>query len=183
MAIEPTRFSRVSTGWRSSTQSLAGADIADTGNDFSCINGAATGTWTVTGAQVQSGAATFSSTVSVAGQATLTGGLAVGGGSLIDVFSSGTCALSFGAIAPLESSSVQTFACSGVTRGDAVLLGIDSNWPNAAANRDISFFASSSSTVGEAHAWAINSTLTSVTPTAATFARWVRISGGNYPAA
>ena len=178
MAIDPTRFSRVSIGFVDSKRSIADMDPGDTGTVFS-VTGAQqfTGTQTVTGAQ------TVSSTLSVGGQVTATGGLAVGGGIALGVISTGTAAISLGAINPNESSSVQTFAVSGLSRGDFLAITVDSIYPNAAANRDISWMCSSSSTAGEAHVWGVNSTLTAVTPTASTFIRWVRIKGGNYPAA
>lgn len=178
MPLEPTRYSRISVGHATSTQSVADKFHGDTGENFSVIGGASFYKSTVS----ISGAVTMQSTLSVRGAVTASGGLSVGGGS-VAVVSTGTTDLSFGAVAPLESSSVKTFACSGLSRGDFVAITPDSLYPVTAANRDVSYFCSSSSTVGEAHAWAVNSTLTSVTPTAATFFRWVRIKGGDYPAA
>lgn len=189
MPVKPTLYSRISTGYWNSDKSLAGVDAADTGADFSCINGAAQGTWAQTGAFTgastfsNAGAATFQSTVSARGQVNADAGIQVGGGLNLQIMSMGTAALSLGAINPLESSSVVTFAVSGLSRGDFLGFSIDANYPNAAANRDVTIMVSSSSTVGEAHAWGVNSTLTAVTPTAATYVRWLRIKGGNWPAA
>ncbi len=187
-AIKQTRLSRLSTGWVTSGQSLPDKNPGDTGPDFSCINGVATGTWTQTGAQVNSstlsvfGAATFQSTVSARGQVNADAGIQTGGGTVAQIISSVTAALSLGAIPPLESSSVQTVAVSGLSRGDTLILNVDSLYPIVAANRDVTIMCSSSSTVGEAHVWGVNSTLTSVTPTASTFIRLTRIKFGNYPA-
>lgn len=225
-AVAPTRYSRVSIGWRDSAKSLVDYDPADTGPVFSVtgdvvftgaqtqsgaqvysstlsVGGATTlsSTLTVGGALTQTGAATFASTASIGGaltqtgaaafrstvtalgDVTATGGLFVGSAAAINelvAISSATAAISLGAIAPLESSSVQTVALSGVTRGDTIILTVDSIYPNAAANRDVHWMASSSSTVGEAHVWGVNSTLTSVTPTAATVVRLVRINHPSY---
>lgn len=129
------------------------------------------------------GAATFLSTLTVSGQVNADAGVQVGGGVVAQVISSGTAAISLGAIAPLESSSAVTFAVSGLSRLDMLMIAVDSIYPVVAANRDISWMCSSSSTVGEANVWGVNSTLTSVTPTASTVIRWTRIKFGNYPAA
>ena len=43
MPLKPTRFSRVSIGWRNSTQSLVDLDAADTGPAFSVTGGAVYG--------------------------------------------------------------------------------------------------------------------------------------------
>lgn len=174
--------------WVGGTLTQIGAatfSAAVAGTSTASFNGAATfqSTVTVRGAATVDGAILGNSTASIAGQVTATGGLAVGGGNAIGVISTGTAAVSYGAINPLESSSVVTFAVSGLSRGDAIFITPDSLYPNVAANRDVSYFVSSSSTAGEAHTWAVNSTLTAVTPTASTFFRWVRVKGGNYPAA
>lgn len=58
MAIAPTRYSRVSTGFVSSNQSITDVDAADTGNDFSCINGAATGSFSIGGGAALAGVST-----------------------------------------------------------------------------------------------------------------------------
>lgn len=230
MPVRPTIFSRISTGFWNSAQSLADKDLGDTGRDFSCIVGASSGSFYVAGALgtggaltgtstasfngaatfqstlstrgtataatllVQSaatfvstasiqGAATFQSTVSARGQLNADAGIQAGGGIVAQIISSGTAAISLGAITPHESSSVQTFAVSGLSRLDALFINVDSIYPNAAGNTDVSWMCSSSSTVGEAHVWGVNSTLTSVTPTASTVIRWTRIKFGNYPAA
>jgi hypothetical protein len=176
MPFEPTRVSRYSFGYVSSTQSITDKDPSDTYRDFSCINGASTGSFYVAGALGYGG------TLSGA-TGTFSAGIGVGGGTTLQVISTGTAAVSLGAINPLESSSVQTFAVSGLSRGDFLAITVDSIYPNAAANRDITWMCSSSSTAGEGHVWGVNSTLTAVTPTASTFIRWVRIKAGNYPAA
>lgn len=249
MAVEPTRFSRVSVGWRSSTQSLIDVDAGDSGVAFSVIggmdlvksalsvSGAATfqstvstrGTLTAGTFLAQSaatfnstlsadgaatfqstlttrgtatfgtmlaqsaatfnstvsanGAATFQSTVSARGQVNADSGVQIGGGILAQIISTATAAVSLGAISPHDSSSVQTVGLSGLSRGDALFLSLDAPVPLAAADRDITWMCSSSSTVGEAHIWGINSTITSVTPTASTFVRLTRIKFGNWPAA
>lgn len=185
MPFEPTRYSRISTGYVSSTQSITDKDANDTYRDFSCINGASTGSFWVAGALAVGGTLTAPN-VSSSGTVTSaisTASLQVGGGTVVQKMSTGTAAISLGAIAPLESSSVQTFAVSGISRGDYLGITVDSIYPNAAANRDIHWMCSSSSTVGEAHVWGVNSTLTSVTPTASTFVRWFHVKAGNYPAA
>lgn len=147
------------------------------------------GAVTHTGALRQVGAARFISDVTVDNTFWATGDIAALGGlyigsvnsaSEIVEFSSGTAAVSFGAINPNESSSVQTVALSEATRGDHIWVTVDSLWPNVDANRDIAYFASSSSTAGEVHMWAINSTLTQVTPTASTVFRLVRINFPSY---
>jgi hypothetical protein len=178
MAIDPTRVSRLSVGFVDSKRSLVDVDPGDTGAVFSV-----TGPTAFAGTQTITGAETITSTLSVGGAATFTTSVAVGGGTALQVISTGTAAVSLGAIAPLESSSVQTIAVSGLSRGDFLAITVDSIYPNVAANRDISWMCSSSSTAGEGHVWGVNSTLTSVTPTASTFIRWVRIKAGNYPAA
>lgn len=155
----------------------------DSGSTF---NSALTvkGTLTAASALVQS-LATFSSGVTVGGgltasAATTQGGIAVGTGGRIVEISTATGAVSLGAIAPLESSSVQTVAVSGATRGDLLLLTLDSLYPNAAGNTDVTWNISSSSTAGECHIWGVNSTLTSVTPTANTVVRIVRMNFASY---
>lgn len=306
MAIDPTRFSRVSIGWRDSARSLADLDAADTGNVFSItggavlekgdltlsgsgsdisvagtlwlggaatlhstatvsgqltasngflaasgatcastlsVGGAATldsaarlnstltvsgqvtasngllassgatfnstasvggaitahstasvlGQLTVTGGVLSAsgltalstlsagGAATLHSTLSVLGEATLSGGFKFSGSATsLNAYSTATAAVSLGAINPHESSSVVTAGLSGLTRGDTLILTLDPIYPIVAANRDIAWHCSSSSTAGEAHIWGINSTLTAVTPTANTVVRLTRFghSGG-----
>lgn len=199
MAIEPTRYSRVSVGWVSSTRSIRDADAGDSGRDFSCINGASTGSFAVTGTLSSgafaattgtftstlsaNGAATLQSTLTVRGDATFSGGMFVGSAAAVNevvAISSATAAISFGAVAANDSSSVITVALSGATRGDTILITPDSIFPVVAANRDVSFFASSSSTAGEVHVWAINSTITAVTPTASSVFRLTRINHPTY---
>lgn len=195
-AVAPTRFSRVSIGWRDSNKSLVDYDASDTGAVFSV-----TGPLALTGALTQTGAATFSSTVSIGGaltqdaaatflstatfggDVTASTGLKIGNAAAVNeivAFSSTTAAVSLGAIAPHESSSVKTIGVSGATRGDTLILTLDSIYPNAAGNTDVAWFCSSSSTVGEVHVWGINSTLTSVTPTASTVVRISRINHPSY---
>ena len=178
MAISPTRYSRVSIGFVSSTKSIVDVDAGDTGAVFSVTGPAA-----YTGDQTVTGAATISSTLSVGGNFTATAGAFIGTATAINeivAFSSATAAVSLGAINPLESSSVQTVALSGATRGDTLMLTVDSIYPNAAANRDVTWMCSSSSTAGEVHVWGVNSTLTAVTPTAATVIRLSRINHPSY---
>lgn len=225
MARYPTTFSRVSSGYKDSKNTLAetgydlgffdsigtnltlsgtlaGAAYTGTTAAFTSTlsaNGAATfqstvtvrGQTTANSLLAQSGA-TFNSTVSIGGavtqlstvttlgQTTATGGVAIGGGANVVALSTATAAVSLGAIAPLESSSVQTVALSGATRGDAIFITLDSIYPNAAANRDVTWMASSSSTAGEVHVWGVNSTLTSVTPTANTVIRLTRLNFASY---
>lgn len=188
MAIEPTRFSRMSVGFMDSKRSIADVDPGDTGAVFSVTGtsalGATTGTTGVfTSTLSVGGAATFQSTLTARGQVNADAGIQVGGGTVAQIISAGTAAISLGAINPLESSSVVTFAVSGLSRGDYLGVTVDSIYPNAAANRDVTMMWSSSSTVGEAHIWGVNSTLTAVTPTASTYIRWLRVKAGNYPAA
>ncbi len=219
MARAPTTFSRVSTGYKDSKNT-----IAEAGYDLSCIAlyvagsvtnaGGATGTTAAfTSTLSANGAATFQSTVSSRAQGTftgllvrsgtttsnlsssgtitavnlivqsvttLTGGVAVGTGGALTNISTATGAISLGAIAPLESSSIVTLALSGLTRSDTLILTLDSTYASAAANRDVSVFASSGSTTGEASIWGVNSTLTSVTPVAATVVRLTRIAHPTY---
>lgn len=175
MALDPTRFSRVSVGFVDSKRSIVDVDPGDTGAVFSV-----TGPTAFTGAQTVTGALTVTSTLTAGGQVTATGGVAVGGGSNLVAISTATAAVSLGAIAPLESSSVQTVALSGATRGDTLMLTVDAIYPIVAANRDIHWMCSSSSTAGEVHVWGVNSTLTSVTPTASTVIRLTRINHPTY---
>lgn len=224
---KPTRYSRVSVGWATSSKSLPDKNAADTGTVLSWTGGAAgdavalTGALTGTSTASFNGAATFQSTVTVrgqttansllaqsgatfnstvsiggavtlggaftglstltnSGQITATGGVAIGGGSNVVALSTATAAVSLGAINPLESSSVQTVALSGATRGDAIFITLDSIYPNVAANRDVTWMASSSSTAGEVHVWGVNSTLTQVTPTASTVIRLTRLNFASY---
>lgn len=163
MALDPTRYSRVSVGWVTSTKSIIDLDAGDDGKAFSVI-----------------GDADFiKSDVSVQGQLTATGGIAVGGGSNIVAFSTGTVSLDFASVDPHEASSVLTFGVSNLTRGDALSLTPDALWPVTAGHRDLSIFCSSSSTAGEAHAWVINSTLTAVNAAATVF-RWERRNYASY---
>ena len=235
MAIDPTRFSRVSIGWRDSRRSLADVDPADTGPNFSVVGTSALGATTATtgvftstlsvgGALTQDAAATFlstltaagvgtfggirstsnvtatpdmtvggvftadgaarfNSTLTAAGNVTATSGLFVGSAAAINelvAISSATAAISLGAIAPLESSSVVTVGLSGATRGDSIWITPDSLYPVVAANRDVTLACSSGSTTGEVNVWGVNSTLTSVTPTAATVIRLTRINHPSY---
>ena len=112
--------------------------------------------------------------------ATFVGGISVGGGASVAVVSTATAAISLGAIAPLESSSIVTCALSGLTRGDALFVTVDSLYARTAANLDVTWMASSGSTSGECNIWGVNSTLTSVTPTAATVVRLVRMNFPTY---
>lgn len=175
MPLDPTRYSRVSIGWVTSTKSIRDMDAGDTGKAFSVTGGADFLKSTLS----VDGAATFGSTVTAAGQITATGGVAIGGGANIVALSTGTVELDFANVTPLESSSVLTFGVSGLTRGDALSLYPDALWPVVAAQRDLSIFCSSSSTVGEAHAWVINSTLTAVNAAAHVF-RWERKNFASY---
>ena len=158
MAIAPTRFSRVSVGWITSTLSLADQDAADTGANFSA-NGPAVfdDAVTVTGALTQTGAVVMSSTLSVAGQVTATSGIAVGGGAAVTVISTATQALDLGVISAHESSSV-TAGLTGVAEGDHVLIQPDSTWTGA--YYDVGLEAHSTSTAGEVNIVARNSTAT-----------------------
>ena len=145
MAISPTRFSRVSIGWRDSAKSLVDLDPADTGP-----------------------------------AASITGGVVFGNsGSQLNTISSTTASVDFGSVAAFESSSVLTVGVSGLTRGDTLIATLDANWSLAAGHRDLSIFASSSSTVGEANVWAVNSTLTAVNP-AGVVVRFTRIAHPSY---
>lgn len=184
MAISPTRYSRVSIGWVTSTRSVVDADPADTGAVFSATGPTAfAGNQTLTGDLAVTGAGTFTSTLTVGGNLTATAGLFVGSAAAVNevvAISSATAAISFGAVAANESSSVVTVGLSGATRGDTIFITPDAIWPITAANRDISYFASSSSTAGEVHVWAINSTITSVTPTASSVFRLTRINHPSY---
>lgn len=188
MPIKPTLFSRVSIGWWNSGKSIADMDPADTGAVLSVTGSTAFGatafSGAVTGTSTASfnGATTFQSTVSARGQFNADAGVQVGGGEVVQVISSKTAAISFGAIAPLESSSVITVALSGLSRNDALFITPDANWHHTAANLDVHVCCSSGSTSGEASVWAINSTLTSVTPTASSIFRLTRMKFGNYPA-
>lgn len=196
MAIQPTRYSRVSIGFLDSVRSIADVDPADTGAVFS-----ATGPWAMTGALTQTGAATFSSTVSIggaltqdaaatflstatfAGNVTATSGLLVGNAAAVNelvAVSTATAALSFGAIAALGTSSTVTAALSGATRGDSIFVTPDANWHRAADNTLVSVYASSGSTSGEISVWAINSGQSSITPTAASVFRFTRINHPSY---
>ena len=190
MALDPTRFSRMSVGFVDSKRSIVDLDPADTGTVFS-VTGAQqfTGNQTVTGTQTVSstlsvgGAATFSSTATFAGNVTATSGLFVGSGAAINelvAISSATAAVSIGALAGHESSSVVTVALSGATRGDTIFLTVDALYPVVAANRDVTLHCSSGSTSGEVNVWGVNSTATSVTPTAATVIRLTRINHPSY---
>ena len=167
------------TAWVGGASTFNGdMTVAGSGSDIS-VGGTA---W-VGGTLTQIGAATLSSTLSAGGNVTATAGLFVGSAVAVNevvAISSSTAAISFGAVAPNESSSVQTFGLSGLTRGDTLLVTVDSIYQDVAANRDVSFFASSSSTAGEGNIWAVNSTLTSVTPTAATVFRFTRINHPSY---
>lgn len=187
MAVEPTRYSRVSVGFRDSKRSLADLDPADTGRDFSCINGASTGSFAVAGA-FSSGAfaattGTFSSTLTVGGNLTATAGAFIGNAAAVNeivAFSSATAAISFGAIAALGTSSLKTVGLSGATRGDSIWVTPDSIWQDTADNQLISVYASSSSTAGEINVWAINSGQSSITPTAGSVFRLTRINHPTY---
>lgn len=149
----------------------------------SAVTIAGTSTLSVGGTLFADGAATFNSTLTAAGNVTATSGLFVGTATAINelvAISSATAAVSLGAIAPLESSSVVTVGLSGVTRGDTVILTLDSIYQIVAANRDVLWHCSSGSTTGELNVWGVNSTLTSVTPTAATVVRLTRINHPSY---
>lgn len=156
MAVTSTVWSRGSFGYHNSGVSLAGRDTADTGFDLSAKN--------------------FNAEE----------GFAIGSGDTVTslsgfvAFSTGTAAVSLGAINPLESSSVVTVGLSNATRGDSIWLTLDSIYQDVAANRDVSWHCSSSSTVGEVNVWGINSTLTAVTPTANTVIRLTRINHPSY---
>ena len=191
MPIAPTRFSRVSIGWVSSTQSIEDKFVGDTGENFSVVGGATFtrstvsmgGNATVSGTLRVTGAITAVSTATFGDNVTATGGLLVGNAAAINelvAISSATAAVSLGAIAGNESSSVQTVALSGATRGDSIFITLDPIYALVAANRDVAWFASSSSTAGEVHVWGINSTITSVTPTASTVIRLTRINHPSY---
>jgi hypothetical protein len=163
MAIAPTRFSRVSVGWVTSTLSLADQDAADTGANFSA-NGPAVFDDAVT----ITGAATLSSTLTVAGQVTATSGIAVGGGTPITVISTATIDLDLGDIVGHDSSSV-TAALAGVAEGDHVLIQPDSTWTGV--NYDVALEAHSTSTAGEINIVARNSAVTDSGDLAAVVAR------------
>lgn len=125
--------------------------------------------------------AAFSSYVTATGGLAAAGaGLSVGGGEHVVAISNATAAVSLGAINPLESSSFVTAALSGATRGDIILIGLDSIYALAAGNTDVTWCASSSSTVGEVNIWGVNSTLTAVTPTASTVVRLVRLNFASF---
>lgn len=235
MARAPTTFSRVSTGYKDSKNT-----IAESGYDLSCIDFYVAGTTTHAGATTgttaaftstlsANGAATFQSTVSSRGVGTFSGGvytpsiatfnsnvtigggltvrsnatfqtsnvsigggltvdsgltsrtgIAVGTGGRLTEISTATAGITLGAIAPLESSSLVTVALSGATRGDTIIVTLDSLYARVAANTDVSVFASSGSTTGEVSVWGVNSTLTSVTPTAGTVIRLTRIAHPTY---
>lgn len=176
MARAPTLFSRVSTGWSDSAQSLADVDAGDTGEDFSCINGAATGTWAVTGALTQTGAATFSSTVTAAGQITATSGIAVGGGDAVTVISTTTASVDIGNLTA-GNKSVDTVALSGATNGDTLIVSPDSlysgDW------EWVELRAVSGDTTGEVNLLSSNVSTEAIDPGAMTF-RITRIGFGSF---
>ena len=178
MAIAPTRFSRVSVGWITSTLSLADQDAADTGANFSA-NGPAVfdDAVTVTGALTQTGAVVMSSTLSVAGQVTATSGIAVGGGAAVTVISTATIDLDLGDIAGHDSSSV-TAGLAGVAEGDHVLIQPDSTWTGA--YYDVGLEAHSTSTAGEINIVARNSAVTDSGDLDAVVARVTAIRFGSF---
>ena len=211
MARAPTTFSRVSTGYKDSKNTLAesGYDLGfidGIGTNLTLTGTAAGAAGTFTSTLSANGAVTFQSTVTTRGTltaqslkvqslttlsavtataltasvATFQDGIAVGTGGRLTAISTATAAISLGAIAPLESSSLKTAALSGATRGDTIILTLDSIYANAAGNTDVVWQASSGSTTGEVSVWGVNSTLTSVTPTAATVIRLTRIAHPTY---
>ena len=174
MARYPTTYSRVSTGYKDSKNT-----IAESGYDLGFID--AIGSGTLQSSNLSATGLLAGATAAIFSMTTLSGGISVGGGDKISLISSKTAAISLGAIAPLESSSVVTVAGpSGTSRGDALFITVDSIYPVVAANRDVHWMCSSSSTAGEVHVWGVNSTLTSVTPTASTVVRITRIGFPSY---
>lgn len=170
------------TAWIGGATSLFGAL---TGTSTASFNGAATlqSTLTVRGASTLDGAVRMNSTLTTAGDATFTGGIFVGSAAAINeivAISTATAAVSIGALAGHESSSIVTAGLSGATRGDHITLTLDSIYAATAANRDVIWNVSSSSTAGEVNIWAVNSTATSVTPTASTVVRLVRMNFASF---
>lgn len=135
MAIAPTRWSRASFGWVTSSKSIVDQDAGDTGAVFSVMgnsvfsgNQSVSGTQSVGGAQVfsstvsiggaltQDGAATFNSTISSAGTVTAINGLIVGtGGEKV-----GNIDYLRGAIAAVSATAAESVSSSISWTGSAV---------------------------------------------------------------
>lgn len=142
MAIAPTLFSRVSTGFITSTLSIVDADPADSGAVFSCVGGAVfDDTVTITGALTQTGAVTLASTLSVGGaitassalstagaltadgNTTLNGTVVIGAGeTALVAISSETVQIDFASVPPLDSITVDS-RVTAANIGDIVLIG------------------------------------------------------------
>jgi len=145
MAIDPTRFSRVSIGFVDSVQSLADVDAADTAASFSVtapavfddavtITGALTQTGAVTaaGAVTVEGALVAESTTSTVGAvsmgvATAATSLGIGGGTAITAISTITGDVNLASMGQFESTS-STVAFTGVVEGDQILVSPSSEW-------------------------------------------------------
>lgn len=184
MPIHPTRYSRVSIGWLTSTKSLVDQDPADTGEVFDTMGDAVfRSAVSIGGAVTLSGAQTQLSTASYGGNVTASSGIFVGNAAAINeivAISSVTTGPTFGAIGVSGGVSLVTVAMSGATRGDTILVTADSKWQQVAAHRYVWLQASSGSTTGEVNVWATNSGLTAVTPTAGVVLRLIRFNHPSY---
>lgn len=159
MAIDPTRYSRVSVGWRSSTQSLADLDTADTGRDFSCINGASTGSFYVTGALgiggafTPAGAITGSSTLSINGAATFqstvtTRGTLTAGTMLVQSAATFNSTLSADGAATFQS----TLSTRGTATAGTLLVQSAATFVSTASVQGAATFQSTLSSRGQVNA-------------------------------
>ena len=175
MARDPTTFSKVSTGYKDSANTIGEANY-----DHGYIDGYGeelTLATSLTAPDVTaSDDVVATSDVSAGGNVYADGGLIVGGGSELIAISTGTEALDFGSVA-VDGYSTVTMGLSGATRGDSLFITPDSKW--SGAYYELIVHAQSSETAGEIHITAANSGKTATDPDAIVF-RATRINWGSY---
>jgi hypothetical protein len=100
MAREPTRSSRISTGYNDSVNSIAESDA-----DFSFFEAAGT-------------------------NLTLSGALTAGGGTAVAAISTGTAEIDLGSLTSKGGGSLVTVGLAGAVPGDTIIINPDSEWSN-----------------------------------------------------
>jgi len=155
MARDPTTFSRVSTGYKDSVNT-----IAESGYDFSCIDGYAE---TLTVNAGVTGALTGAVTGTTG---TFSTSLGVGGGTAITSLSITTHTVDFGSVTAYGYSTL-TVGISGATYEDGFFVTTPSIW--SGADDALSVTARSGDTTGEVDLVCVNSGASDRDATSGTF--------------
>ena len=149
MARKPTTFSKVSTGYNDSANS-----VLESGYDLGFIDGYGTNL-------------TLGDGLTVTGDLSVTGDVVVADGTTIGGFSLTTHTIDFGSLGVSGGQSTVTVGIASALKDDGFFISVPSIW--SVADYQVDVKVSSGSTTGEVNVTALNSGLTTVDPTSGTF--------------